>query len=134
MRDSWRFFGHAQRSCARRHEEKMQIHYALTRAEYERELDMTIAASFPASDPPPWTLGVASANDFFGTAVPVPIPAAIDVVITGGCRFGGTRLATLAEAIALVATVPIALLIAGVAVLGVVRGVAQAIAWLGAGG
>ena len=30
----------------------MPIHYALTRAEYEKEVDATLAGSFPASDPP----------------------------------------------------------------------------------
>ncbi len=111
----------------------MQSHYALTRAEFERELDVTLAGSFPASDPPPWTLGVAQADDF-GTAGRAAIPAAIDVVISDNHRFGGTRLATLAEAIALAATVPIAILLAGLAVVGLVRGVVQAITWVGAGG
>lgn len=109
----------------------MQSHYGLTRADYERELDITLAGSFPASDPPPWTLGVASADDFFGAAGHVPIPAAIDVVFKDGHRVGGTRLAALGEAIALVATIPIAILIAGVPVLVLVWGVASAIAWLG---
>ena len=112
----------------------MPTHYALTRAEYERELDVTLAGSFPASDPPPWTLGVAAADDFFGTAADAPIPAAIDVVINDGHRFGGTGLATLAEAVTLTATVPVAILIAGVPVLVLVWGVANAIAWLGGGG
>ena len=111
----------------------MHTHYALTRAEYERELDVTLAGSFPASDPPPWTLGVAAADDFFGTAVQAPIPAAIDVVIKDGHRIGVARLATLGEAIALVATVPVGILIAGVPVLVVVWGVANAVAWLGWG-
>lgn len=41
----------------------MSSHYALTRAEYEQELDMTLAGSFPASDPPYWTLGVSPRTD-----------------------------------------------------------------------
>lgn len=53
----------------------MHTHDALTRAEYERELDITLAGSFPASDPPPWTLGVAAADDFFGTGAQAPLPA-----------------------------------------------------------
>ena len=112
----------------------MQSHCALTRAEFERELDVTLAGSFPASDPPPWTLGVAPADDWFGPAGRAAIPAAIDVVISDNHRFGGTRLASLAEAIALAATVPIAILLAGLAVVGLVRGVVQAITWVGAGG
>ena len=112
----------------------MHSHYELTRAEYEHELDVTLAGSFPASDPPPWTLGVAAADDFFGEAAYAPTPAAIDVVITDGHRFGGTGLATLAEAIALAATVPFAILIAGVPVLALLWGIANAITWLGGGG
>jgi len=34
--------------------------HALSRADYERELDMTLSDSFPASDPPPWTFGVST--------------------------------------------------------------------------
>jgi DNA-binding NtrC family response regulator len=51
----------------------MPTHDALTRAEFERELDVTLAGSFPASDPPPWTLGVAPADDFFAAAGHTPI-------------------------------------------------------------
>ena len=40
----------------------MRTHDALTRAEFERELDVTLAGSFPASDPPPWTFGVSSTD------------------------------------------------------------------------
>ncbi len=112
----------------------MQSHYALTRAEYERELDITLAGSFPASDPPPWTLGVAAADDYFGIIVPSPVPAAIDVVIEDNHRFGGRHLSTLTEAIALATTVPFAILIAGVPVLALAWGVAHAFAWLGGGG
>jgi hypothetical protein len=37
--------------------------YALTRAEYEAEVDATLADSFPASDPPSWTFGASSWMD-----------------------------------------------------------------------
>ena len=112
----------------------MQTQDALTRAEYERELDMTLAGSFPASDPPPWTLGASWWRDVEDTVVAAPVPAAIDVVFRESRRFGGTRLASLGEAIALVATIPLAILIAGVPVVALVWGVANLIAWLTGGG
>src|SRR5688500_723221 len=56
--DRIRFF--SGRRSSRRQEGDMQTRYALTRAEYDRELDMTLAGSFPASDPPFWTFGVSS--------------------------------------------------------------------------
>ena len=108
----------------------MQSRYALTRAEFERELDTTLAGSFPASDPPPWTLGASSWMDVEDAVVTAPVPAAIDVVVEDGHRFGGTPLAGLGEAIALAATVPLAILIAGVPVVALVWGIASVIAWL----
>ena len=100
----------------------MEAHYALTRAEYERELDAAIAGSFPASDPPPWTLGASSWMDLQGTVAPVPVPAAIDVVFQDGRRLGGIRLASIGEAMAMMAMVPLAILI--------VWGIANAVSWL----
>lgn len=108
----------------------MQSHHALTRAEYERELDITLAGSFPASDPPPWTLGASSWRDVEDTVVGSPVPAAIDVVFQDGRRFGGTRLASLGEGMALTPIVPLAILIAGVPVVALVWGIANAISWL----
>lgn len=108
----------------------MQSHDALTRSEYERELDLTLAGSFPASDPPPWTLGASRWRDVEDTVVAAPVPAAIDVVFEDGRRLGGIRLASLGEAIALAATVPLAILIAGVPVVVLVWGIASAISWL----
>jgi hypothetical protein len=108
----------------------MQSHDVLTRAEYERELDMSLAGSFPASDPPPWTLGASPWMDLDDPVIPAPVPAAIDVVFQGGDRFAGTRLAALGEAIALAAMVPLAILIAGMPVVALVWGIAHAIAWL----
>jgi hypothetical protein len=108
----------------------MQAHDVLTRAEYERELDMSLAGSFPASDPPPWTLGASPWLDLDAPVIAAPVPAAIDVVFEDGQRLGGTHLAALGEAIALAAMVPIAILIAGMPVVALVRGLASAIAWL----
>ena len=107
----------------------MRSHYALSRVEFERALDSTLAGSFPASDPPPWTLGVAAADDFFSATIPAPVPASIDVVIAEGPRFG-RGLAVIAEAIGLAAMVPVAILIAGLPVIVLIWSVARAVAWL----
>ena len=108
----------------------MQSDYALARAEYERELDATLDESFPASDPPPWTFGASSWMDLRETAGPAPVPAAIDVIFKDGRGLGGTRLAGVCEVIALTMTIPLAILIAGVPVVALVWGIANAIAWL----
>lgn len=109
----------------------MQTQHALTRAEYERELDAAIAGSFPASDPPPWTLG---ASPWMELAGPVPKtgPSQVvtEVVVRDGYRVGGVPLAGLAEAFALAATVPLAILIAGIPVIALVWGIANVVSWL----
>ncbi len=112
----------------------MQAQYALTRAEYERELDAAIEGSFPASDPSPWTFGASPWMDMAAPIARRPVPAATEVIFRDGRRVGGIRLASLGEALALAATVPLAILIAGVPVIALVRGVASAIAWLIGGG
>ena len=61
-------------------------------------------------------------------------PAAIDVVVREGHRFGGTRLARLGEAIAMTATLPLAILIAGAPVVALMWGITYAVAWLTGGG
>lgn len=103
---------------------------ALARGKYERELDMTLAGSFPASDPPSWTFGVTSSAEVESPVFARPRPAAIDVVIREGRRLGGIRLSSLGEAITMVATLPLAILIAGLPVVALVWGIAKAISWL----
>ena len=58
----------------------------MTHEEIDREVDLAVAGSFPASDPPPWTLGVTPpAPPMPGPHSPAAIaPAAIDVVIAAG--------------------------------------------------
>jgi hypothetical protein len=107
----------------------MRTDYALSRADYERELDMTLAGSFPASDPPSWTLGV-SHTDVNASAFRASRPAAIDVVVREGPRFGGTRLASLAEAMAMLATLPLAILIAGAPFVALAWAITHVVRWL----
>ena len=114
----------------------MKTQYALRRAEYEREVDTTLAGSFPASDPPFWTFGVSRADElhrhdavFAGSR-----PAAIDVVVRDdGRRLGGIRLANVAEAIAMMALLPLAILLAAAPVIAVVWGIGYVVAWLTGG-
>lgn len=80
-----------------------------TRAEFEREVDLVLAGSFPASDPPPWTLGAASPHvderprPFRATA-----PAAVDEVI-GSNDWRG--IGAVVEAIGLMALLPLGIVI-----------------------
>jgi hypothetical protein len=111
----------------------MKTHYALTRAEYERALDRTLAASFPASDPPFWTLGVKDRTDPDDSAFGGSRPAEIEVVVRDGRRLGGTRLASLAEALTMMAMLPLAILIAAVPVIALFWGISYAVAWLRGG-
>lgn len=111
----------------------MKTHYARSRAEYESDVDLTLAGSFPASDPPPWTFGVSSGFDFDGVVVPLPIPAQVDLVIGRSRRFGGSRLSSVAEAIGMVALVPVGILIVGVPFVALGWAVVKAIAWLAGG-
>ena len=109
----------------------MQAQDAMTRAEYERELDAAIAGSFPASDPPPWTLG---ASPWMELEVAIPktgtTPAVTEVIVRDGYQVGGVRIAGLSEAIALTAMVPFAILIAGVPLVALIWGIANAVSWL----
>jgi hypothetical protein len=57
-------------------------------------------------------------------------PAAVDVVVRDGARYGGSRLTSLAEAIAMMATLPLAILIAGAPVVAAVWMISYAVAWL----
>lgn len=118
-----------------------------TTEENERAVDQTLADSFPASDPPPWTLGIAhpyseaqafprvplSSADAVRDEGPQPRGGANGVVIVqGGSRSQRTMiqwLATLAGAMGVALLVPIAILIVGLPVVLVVRGVVEAVEW-----
>lgn len=101
-----------------------------TRAEYERELDQALAGSFPASDPPPWTFGVSSPESLPRRDIPTPEAAATDVVIAAGEAYGYRRFASVAEAIGITSLVPLAILLVGVPIALLLRGLAEAVVWL----
>lgn len=104
------------------------------------------AGRVPASDPPPWTLGVArrdsepgaiarrSVADTARAEVARPRALINDVVILGsGSRGQRTliqSLATLAGAIGVALLVPVAILAVGLPVVLLVRGIVEAITWL----
>jgi hypothetical protein len=114
----------------------------------ERALDQTLADSFPASDPSPWTLGVAhrdskpdaiarlsqSVADSAGAELACPRALVNDVVtFSGGSRGPRTpiqQLATLAGAMGVALLVPVAILVVGLPVVLLVRGIVEAITWL----
>jgi hypothetical protein len=108
----------------------MTTHDALSRADYERDVDVALAGSFPASDPPPWTFGVPSGTMFGEMVVPTPIAAQVDFVIGGSRRVGGSRLSSVSEAIAMVTLVPLGILIAGVPIVALGWAVMHAVAWV----
>lgn len=90
--------------------ENVMSSQAMTHEDMEREIDLAVAGSFPASDPPPWTLGAtAPAPPVPGPHSPAALaPAAIDVVIAAGR--GRRRAGSLVEAIALTALLPAGIL------------------------
>ena len=101
----------------------MQTQYALNTHDMNVNWTAALAGSFPASDPPPWTFGAHSWTDLDDSVFAAARPAAVDVVIREGYRLGGIRLASLGEAIAMVAMVPFAILIAGVPVVALIWGI-----------
>jgi hypothetical protein len=109
----------------------VQLKERVTRAAYDRELDFALAASFPASDPLPWTLGVAVPHEVARVdRIPRPRAAATDVIVesrTPGLR----RLASVAEAFALAALVPVAILLIGLPIVAAIRATAAVVARLG---
>jgi hypothetical protein len=110
----------------------------------ERALDSALADSFPASDPPSWTLGIARPP-------PRPSPAESTGTIVGGGtetghvaegvidvsrRQGGRtflqRLVSLAGGAGIALLVPLAILLVGLPIALAVRAIVEAIGWLGA--
>lgn len=115
------------------------------RARYtaERAVDQVLADSFPASDPPSWTLGVAppaswgSAESADETAMANSDGEAAkgkgevnDVSLPRAKRPFLQGLVSLTGAAGIALLVPFAILLIGLPIVLVVRGVAEAIAWL----
>jgi hypothetical protein len=112
----------------------------------ELALDQVLADSFPASDPPSWTLGVARPTSFSHTGSAESTdetaiensdrrPATItsDVIDVSLPRAGRTfiqALVSLAGAAGIALLVPFAILLIGLPVALLVRGVAEAVGWL----
>lgn len=97
--------------------ENIMTTHAMTHEDMEREIDLAVAGSFPASDPPPWTLGATSwAPPMPGPHSPAAIaPAAIDVVIAAGRE--QRRVASVVEMLALTAGVPVGVFVAAAPIL-----------------
>ena len=82
---------------------------------------MTVAGSFPGSDPPFWKSGVPSSQTEFDGHKSVCSASHALLRLTSssatGRRLGGIRLANIGEAIAMMALLPFAILVAGATVI-----------------
>lgn len=110
----------------------------------ERALDLVLADSFPASDPPSWTLGVArpkwhgdasaDSGDSRVREDADPAPATIGVVDVALPRYPTRsllqRLGAVAGAAGLALLAPLAILLVGLPIALAVRGLVEAVSWL----
>ena len=101
----------------------------------DQALDQTLADSFPASDPPSWTPGIARPNPATGVEQRTHDS---DAGADAGVRTGAYRgertflqgLVSLAGAAGIALFVPVAILLVGLPVVLTVRGVLELFGWL----
>ena len=112
-----------------------------TRLAAERALDEVLADSFPASDPPSWNPGIIRPQpaDGFATAIRtvegvrerLPVAEGVDVSgPTHGERTFLQSLVSLGGAVVIALLFGIGILLAGLPIVLVVRGVVEVIGWL----